>query len=182
MSSIDTAETATNAKAHLEKMLSLLEIEATVVEDNFDESTVCYRIECSEDDAKFLIGRKGQTLESLQFLVRQMCKGAMGEEEHFIVDVLDYRQRRTDSIIDRAKRAAVAVLNGEVEDYALNPMNAFERRIVHNYLQEHFPELSSQSNGLGPDRHIVISYSGEPDADKEEGGADGTAADESDAS
>lgn len=163
---MNAPETTAGAKAHLEKMLSLLEIQATVIEETFDPSTICYRIDCSEDDAKFLIGRKGQTLEALQFLVRQMCKTDQGEEEHFIVDVLDYRQRRKDSLIDRAKRAAVAVLNGEVEEYALPPMNAFERRLVHNYLHEHFPDLSSQSNGEGPDRHIVISYSGLPEGEK----------------
>jgi len=155
-------ETSTNPKVHLEKMISIMGIPGSVVEESIDESTICYRIECTEDDAKLLIGRKGQTLESLQFLLRQMCKSAQGEEGHFILDVLDYRERRKASILERAKLGAVAVLNGEVEDYALPPMSAFERRIVHNYLQENFPDLGSQSNGMGPDRHIVISYAGLP--------------------
>ena len=160
MTEINEMEAIENAKFHLEKILQIMEIQGTVSQANLDESTVCYRIDCSESDARFLIGRKGQMLETLQFLLRQMCKGTQGEEEHFILDVLDYRERRRDTIIDRAKRGAVAVLNGDYEEYALPPMNAFERRIAHNYLHEHFPELASQSNGLGPDRHIVIRYSG----------------------
>lgn len=169
MTAMNSTQSTANAKTHLEKILSLLEIEASVSEESFDQSTVCYRIDCSEEDAKVLIGRKGQTLEAMQFLVRQMCRAVEGEEEHFVLDVLDYRQRRKDSIIEKAKRAAVAVLNGEEEEYALPPMSAFERRIVHNYLHEHFPDLSSASDGQGTDRHIVISYSGPPDRDDQAG-------------
>jgi hypothetical protein len=73
--------------------------------------------------------------------------------------------------MDQAKEGAVAVLNGETEEFDLQPMSAFERRIVHKYLQEHFPELSSDSRGQGEDRHIVISYIGldETEEDREYG-------------
>ncbi|MBX9770404.1 MAG: hypothetical protein K2X29_03480 [Candidatus Obscuribacterales bacterium] len=151
-----------NPKEHLEKILSILEIQAKVSEKPVDESTTCYHIDCQDTDAKLLIGRKGQALEALQFLLRQMCRTGLGEEAHILVDVMDYRTRREQSIIDRAKRGAVAVCNGEYEEYELQPMSAFERRLVHNYLQEHFPDLASQSRGMGPNRHIVISYSGLP--------------------
>lgn len=150
-----------NAKTYLEKILAILDIEATVYEENIDESTICYRIDCKPGDAKVLIGRKGQTLEALQFIVRQMCRAGRAEQPHFMLDVLNYRSRRRDSIVDQAKEGAVAVLNGESEEFELQPMTPFERRIVHKYLQEHFPELSSDSRGEGADRHIVISYVGE---------------------
>lgn len=163
---------ADSPRGHLEKILELLEIQGTVSEESIDETTTCYRINCDDEAAKFLIGRKGQTLEALQFMVRQMCKTSEASEEHFIVDVSDYRERRKESIIDKAKRAAVAVLNGDFEEYALQPMNAFERRIVHNYLQENFPDLESQSNGEGADRHIVISFAGLPEAGAPEETAD----------
>lgn len=148
------------ARTYLEKMLAILDIEAVVHEENVDESTTCLRIDCKAADAKLLIGRKGQTLEALQFLLRQMCRGAHSEPMHFMIDVLNYRQRRREQIVDNAKEGAVAVLNGEAEEFELQPMSAFERRIVHKYLQEHFPELSSNSRGQGEDRHIVISYVG----------------------
>jgi hypothetical protein len=63
---------------------------------------------------------------------------------------------------EQAKKAAVAVLNGDSEHYALPAMTPYERRIVHQYLQEHFTDLASESEGLGPDRHIVISFRGMP--------------------
>jgi spoIIIJ-associated protein len=161
-------EQSERARSYLAKMLELIGVQATVGEQSIDETTVCYRIDCKEADAKVLIGRKGTTLEALQFLLRQMCKGTEGTEEHFIVDVCDYRERRKEAIIDRAKRGAVAVLNGEYEDFSLPPMSAFERRIVHNYLHEHFPDLQSESHGQGEDRHIVIRYGGMPEGEEAE--------------
>ena len=159
------------ARTYLEKMLAILDIEAVVYEENVDESTTCLRIDCKASDAKLLIGRKGQTLEAMQFLLRQMCRGATVEQQPFMIDVLNYRSRRREQIVDQAKEGAVAVLNGETEEYELQPMSAFERRIVHKYLQEHFPELSSDSRGQGEDRHIVISYVGvnESEEDREYG-------------
>jgi hypothetical protein len=82
------------------------------------------------------------------------------------VDILDYRGRRKRSLEDQAKRAAVAVLNGDSDKFAFPPMSAYERRIVHQYLHEAFPDLASESEGEGPDRHIVISYRGLPDGRK----------------
>src|ERR1700734_1723157 len=132
------------ARIYLEKILAILDIEGKVVPEDLDESAVCYRIECKTDDARMLIGRNGQTLEALQFVVRQMCKGSGSEHGPFIVDVLDYRSRRKRNLEDSAKKAAVAVLNGDSERYALLPMNAYERRIVHQYLHEHFADLASE--------------------------------------
>ncbi len=152
-----------NARSYLEKILAILDIEASVSAEDIDETTTCFRIECRPDDARLLIGRNGQTLESLQFIVRQMCKSAMADQGPFVVDVLDYRSRRRRNLEDNAKRAAVEVLNGEQERIALPPMSPYERRIVHKYLQENFEELASESEGEGQDRHIVITYRGIPE-------------------
>ncbi len=152
--------TAENARSYLEKILAILDIEATVLEEELEDSTFCYRIDCKSDDARMLIGRNGQTLEALQFVVRQMCRSGQIEQGPFVVDVLDYRSRRKRNLEDQAKKGAVDVLNGDVERYDLPPMSAYERRIVHKYLQENFQDLVSQSEGEGPDRHIVISFAG----------------------
>jgi len=152
-----------NAKSYLEKILAILDIEASVLEEGLDENTICYRINCKADDARILIGRNGQTLEALQFVVRQMCRsGGSEEQKPFLIDILDYRDRRKRNIEEQAKKAAVAVLNGDSERVALTPMNPFERRLAHQYLQIDFPDLVSHSEGEGMDRHIVISYGGMP--------------------
>lgn len=154
-----------SAQSYLEKILAILDIEAQVVEEELDDTTICYRIDCRADDARMLIGRNGQTLEALQFVVRQMCKTNAIEGGPFVVDVLDYRIRRRRTLEDQAKQGAVEVLNGEQERFALPPMNPYERRLVHNYLHENFPELSSNSEGEGADRHIVISFEGLPEGE-----------------
>src|ERR1700729_761313 len=115
------------ARIYLEKILAILDIEAQVVPEDLDDTTVCYRIDCKTDDARLLIGRNGQTLEALQFVVRQMCKSSGSEHGPFVIDVLDYRMRRRRSLEDQAKKAAVAVLNGDSERYALQAMSAYER-------------------------------------------------------
>ncbi len=149
-----------NAQSYLEKILAILDIEAMVVQEELDETTTCYRIDCKADDARMLIGRNGKTLESLQFVVRQMCRSNMLVHNPFVIDVLDYRARRKRTMEEQAKKGAVAVLNGDTERFDLEPMSPYDRRLVHNYLQENFPELSSDSEGDGENRHIVISYRG----------------------
>jgi spoIIIJ-associated protein len=149
-----------NAQSYLEKILAILDIEATVIPEDLDDTTTSYRIECKADDARMLIGRNGKTLESLQFVVRQMCRSNMITHNPFVIDVLDYRARRRRTMEEQAKKGAVAVLNGDEERFALEPMSPYDRRLVHNYLQDNFPELSSDSEGDGEERHIVISYRG----------------------
>ncbi|MBX9670535.1 MAG: KH domain-containing protein [Candidatus Obscuribacterales bacterium] len=149
-----------NAQSYLEKILAILDIEAMVIQEELDETTTCYRIDCKADDARMLIGRNGKTLESLQFVVRQMCRSNMLVHNPFVIDVLDYRARRKRTMEEQAKKGAVAVLNGDTERFDLEPMSPYDRRLVHNYLQENFPELSSDSEGEGENRHIVISYRG----------------------
>ncbi|MBN8662316.1 MAG: KH domain-containing protein [Candidatus Obscuribacter phosphatis] len=158
-----------NAKSYLEKILAILDIEAEVLQEDVDDTTTCYRIECKSDDARILIGKNGQTLESLQFVVRQMVKSKTLDRSHFIVDVCDYRGRRRRTLEEQAKKGAVAVLNGDSERFPLMPMTAYDRRLVHNYLQENFPDLASESEGEGEGRHIVISFKGLEDG---EGGED----------
>lgn len=157
-----------SALDHLSSMLSLVGIEATVEKEDTGEGTSCYRVNCSDDDAKILIGRRGQTLESLQYILRRLCNTGAAEEEHFIVDVLNYRGNRRQTMLERVKSGAVAILNGELEYFDVPPMPAFERRIVHNYLHEHFPDLASHSVGSGRDRHIVLTFAGTPSQENQE--------------
>lgn len=152
-----------NARSYLEKILAILDIDATVTQENVDETTICFRIDCKSDDARVLIGKNGQTLEALQFVVRQMCRSNGSQQGLFIIDILDYRTRRRRTLEEQAKRGAVAVSNGDSERFALLPMSPYDRRIVHNYLHEHFPDLASESEGDGEERHIVISFRGLPD-------------------
>jgi spoIIIJ-associated protein len=156
---LNQSEIAAN---HLEKMLSLMGIESSVETEKLEDAMTCYRIQCSDTDARLLIGRRGQTLEALQYILRRLCNTGVPDEEHFIVDILNYRGDRRQSVLERVKTGAVAILNGELEYFDVPPMPAFERRVVHNYLHENFPDLASHSVGIGRDRHIVLTFAGTP--------------------
>ncbi len=157
-----------NAKTFLEKILAILDIEASINEEELEDETVCYRIDCKRSDARWLIGRKGQTLEALQFIVRQMCKANNIEQRSFMVDILDYKSRRKENLEELAKTSAISVINGDAESVELMPMSPYERRIIHQFLSLNFPEVKSSSQGEGEDRRIVISYQLEPSLETSE--------------
>jgi len=108
----------------------------------------------SPDDMAVLIGKRGHTLDSLQELVRGYVFQTEGERCRIVVDVEDYRKRRRSHLIRRANEVAGRVKrSGEAE--ALDPMNAFERKIVHDAVGR-VGGLETASEGDEPNRRVVI--------------------------
>jgi spoIIIJ-associated protein len=108
----------------------------------------------SPEDAGLLIGKHGRTLEAVQELVRSVVQRQTGARCQVIVDVEDYRKRRSSRVVGRAKEAARRVrTSGRPE--ALEPMSAFERKIVHDTVAE-FGDLVTGSEGDEPKRYVVI--------------------------
>jgi spoIIIJ-associated protein len=109
------------------------------------------------DDVGILIGRRGHTLESLQELVRSVVYQRTGERCEVLVDVEDYRKRRRSRLVRMAQDAAVRVRKtGRPE--ALEPMNAYERKIVHDTVAG-IGGLATASEGEEPNRRVVIRRS-----------------------
>ena len=106
------------------------------------------------DDLGSLIGRRGQTLACLQYLLRLMVANRISSFVPIIVDVNGYRQRRYRSLQTLANRIAEEVVANRMPS-ALDPMPAFERRIVHITLAEH-PQVTTQSIGFGESRKVVV--------------------------
>jgi len=102
-----------------------------------------------------LIGRRGQTLACLQYIVRLIAGNRLKTvTPPIVIDVNGYKQRRYQSLKTLAQRMAEEVeANGE--PFALEPMPAYERRIIHLALAEH-PTVTTQSTGIGEDRKVVI--------------------------
>jgi spoIIIJ-associated protein len=108
-------------------------------------------------DAYMLIGRQGASLHALQILVQALvAKKYSGQEPlYFSLDVDDYKRKREWFLKETAKAAAEKVkLTGRGQ--ALEPMPSYERRLVHSYLQENFPNVFSDSLGEEPYRQVVI--------------------------
>jgi spoIIIJ-associated protein len=108
----------------------------------------------SSEDMGILIGKRGHTVDSLQELVKSHVQRETGERCRVQVDVEDYRKRRRSRIVQRAQEAASRVRrSGKPE--ALEPMSAYERKIVHDAITE-VDGVETASEGEEPDRRVVI--------------------------
>ncbi|NLZ43733.1 MAG: protein jag [Clostridia bacterium] len=114
-----------------------------------------------------LIGRRGQTLNSLQYLVNLAVNKDSKEKEKIIIDVGGYRHRREESLRRLANRAATRVSLHKKKE-VLHPMTPYERRIIHLALQNN-EEVQTYSEGKDPFRRVVISPK---DVEKEDKGSE----------
>lgn len=108
-------------------------------------------------ESRSLIGRQGMTLHSLEILVHALSARLFkGEVFRFSLDVDDYKRKREWSLKEMAKEAADS-LKRTGKPFVFEAMPNYERRIVHAYLQENYPDVISASQGVDPNRKIVIS-------------------------
>ena len=113
-------------------------------------------IDIMGEDSGLLIGRRGETLRALQFLVNLILKKRLGEESvRVILDIERYRERRHNSLHDLALRVADRVANSG-RPVSLEPMNAAERRVIHVSLADH-ASVTTESSGVGENRNVTIS-------------------------
>ena len=119
-------------KATLEQILNLLGFNAVVEEHRMDDGLL---LDVKTDDSGRLIGRQGQTLSDLQYLLNRMIFQQDQTAPKVTVDVGGYRGQSRDALVVKAKEAAEKVRRwGDVVE--LEPMNAFDRRIIHNALKD----------------------------------------------
>ena len=120
-------------------------------------------IDIQGEDAGLLIGRRGETLQALQFLVNLLLANQLGSWAHVVVDVEQYRERRERYLEGVARRTAQRVLSSG-RAVTLEPMSAADRRIVHVTLAD-LGRVTTESDGQGRDRKVTI---------RPMGGAEGT--------
>ena len=150
----DLEEQADTAADFLEELMGHMGIDA-VAEPNLHHDHMYVDIVGEdEDDMALLIGRHGQTLDAIQELTRMVVGRRLDERVRVIVDVEDYRKRREERLEDKAREVAARVLSSGTEE-ALEPMNPFERKIVHDAVSE-IDGVESSSIGVEPDRAVVI--------------------------
>lgn len=148
------------AKNVLETLLNLMEVSATITpvseplvgEENETVSGVT--LDIKGEDLGILIGRRGQTLTCLQYLVRLMVGHRTKLWLPIVIDVEGYKRRRQEALQALALRIAEQVKTRKVP-FALEPMPPFDRRIIHLALADN-PDVTTQSNGEGEARKVVI--------------------------
>lgn len=113
-----------------------------------------YIIKIVGEDAGCLIGRKGETMEALSYLTSLASNRFEDSDEKISVDVADYRQKREKDLVAMAKKMAAKV-NKSGRSYSFEPMNPYERRIIHATVSE-IAGVKSESKGEGSNRKVVI--------------------------
>lgn len=141
------------AKKYLEDVLSFFGLN-TDVHVGCDEDVIELSVPSTHLNG-FLIGQRGDTLRSLQFLVSQSLKNKDAELTRVNIDVADYKKQRNERLSAQVREWCASVLESG-EPMSLRPMSAVERRVVHHTVSE-FEGLQSHSEGEGRDRHIIIS-------------------------
>ncbi len=103
-----------------------------------------------------LIGKDGKNIDAIQILLRQAVCNQTNQNIKVLVDISDYKNKKNKNLEFEIKKICKEVLNTKVE-VKLDPMNSYQRRIVHTVVSE-FPNLKSESIGEAPNRYTVISY------------------------
>lgn len=147
-------DTVDNIREFLENVFSAMNMEVTIDIKKAEDDKV-YEVELSGKEMGLLIGKRGQTLDSLQYLTNLAVNKHSDGYIKVKLDTEDYRQRRKDTLENLAKNIAYKV-NRTKRPVSLEPMNPFERRVIHSALQgDRYVETHSE--GEEPFRHVVVT-------------------------
>ncbi len=148
------AEFQTKADEFLQPMFQAMGMDVEV-SYRFDHEENIMTVEFAGDDMGILIGKRGQTLDSIQYLVSLVVNKGVEGYVHVKTDTEDYRSRRKKTLENLAKNVAFKVKRSH-RSQALEPMNPYERRIIHSALQGD-RYVTTYSEGEDPYRRVVIA-------------------------
>jgi len=153
----DVAEVAEKV---LETLMELMDVEGTIVAqpqqatNGEEQISLPLAFNVQGEDLGILIGRRGQTLAALQYIVRLIVNHRLKVWTPIVIDVEGYKQRRSEALQALAVRMAEQVRVRGIP-FTLEPMPAYERRIIHLALADH-PDVTTESIGEGDARKVVI--------------------------
>ena len=120
------------------------------------DSENSYRVDLTGEGLGFLIGRRGETLDAIQHLANYAVNRSIDGHVRINVDAESYREKREDSLRRYARKKAQQVLKNRRRT-TLEPMNAYERHVIHASLQD-MDNITTHSTGTEPNRRVVIEY------------------------
>ena len=143
------------AKEFLDSVLNKMDIEHSINID-YDEEDENMFISLDIENTGVLIGKHGQTLDSLQYLTSLVVNKNSENYIRVILDINNYREKRKETLEHLADKLATKAVKRR-KNVELEPMNPYERRIIHSYLQgrEH---ITTYSVDEGTNRHLIIEY------------------------
>lgn len=142
---------AGQAEGFLDKLFSLMHISATAEVEDTDEAL---EINLVGDSTGVLIGRRGETLDALQYITSLVVNRDQDTYKRVLMDTENYRRKREETLVRLANRIAAKVAKTG-RRVALEPMNPYECRILHATLQNH-PKVETISEGEEPFRRVVV--------------------------
>ena len=131
-------------------------MDSKAVPHAWKENENTYKVDLVGDDLGFLIGRRGDTLDAIQHLANYTVNREVEGHIRINVDAEEYRQKREDSLRRYARKKAQQVLKARRRT-TLEPMNAYERHVIHASLQD-MENITTHSTGTEPNRRVVIEY------------------------
>mgnify|MGYP000612345350 CR=1 FL=1 len=143
-----------HTKDFLARMFKAMNVDVNSTVD-YDEESRTMNIVFDGEDMGLLIGKRGQTLDSLQYLTNRVANKMQDGYVRVKLDTEDYRRRRKETLENLAKNIASKVKRTR-RTVALEPMNPYERRIIHSALQSD-PAVSTHSEGEEPYRKVVVT-------------------------
>lgn len=126
-----------------------------IIDAKYNAAEHTLNVELSGDEMGVLIGKRGQTLDSLQYLISLVVNKGTGEYIRVKVDTENYRQRRKETLENLAKNISYKVKRTK-RPVSLEPMNPYERRIIHSALQND-RYVTTHSEGEEPFRRVVVT-------------------------
>jgi spoIIIJ-associated protein len=148
---IDESEAAAKTRALLGRVTASLGLPCRIVIREDDDAIVAT---VEGDDLGLLIGRHGQTIDSVQYLANAIVWRGAEDRKRLVIDAAGYRARREETLEREALRAAERVV-ASGEPVELEPMTAIERKVVHERLKE-YPGVATSSAGAEPHRYVVV--------------------------
>ena len=153
-----------DAKEYLKAMILGIGMESCEIEVTANDEEINFEVSCG-DDYGIIIGRRGETLDALQYLTRMVANHGKGSYKRVSVNVGDYREKREEALRILARRHASRVVKTG-RSITLEPMNPYERRVIHTAVQE-IRGATSYSTGSDLDRRVTIAPDGSVKASRQ---------------
>ena len=156
--SYEVADEETTLESRVREFLAgLLEnmgVEADMEITEKENGALCVNL--TGENMDVIIGRRGETLDAIQHLTNYAVNRGADKRTHISVDAENYRAKREDSLVTLAEKMAAKVIKYK-RSMALEPMNSYERHVIHTALQN-YEGVTTASTGTEPNRRVVVSY------------------------
>lgn len=148
-----TSEEEAKVKELVEKVISLMGLDLNVY---VEEREAGFFVNVTGEDAALFIGKHGDSIEEFQTVINNIYNNGKSREEakRICVDSNNYIEKRQETLVNLAKRTAGKVIRDH-RDFKFEPMNSYERRIIHSALSDH-DKVITESYGNEPNRYVVI--------------------------